>query len=257
MADLKKDKRLHTQFDHEDQLHHPLPKNLVEGCKVCIITLECGARIESETLSLKADEESCQLTGARRLDLHLSTPLQNFFQPPKTDDIPHIAEFRNQSYFPKVPISGLPELQELPKSYDDHQQQLKEPTIFHNFASNHLSQHNTSHIPMTIGISLLISLIVQAISRYGPRLWKHAKNCIWKSKQHTPPPPMAPINLTTQGEYTQLPTGPTPMSRHVSSPVESILQLTPADRLAIICATTSQASSRTAPPPAYTRATHR
>ena len=231
-------------------------KNLVEGCKVCIITLECGARIESETLSLKAEEESCQLTGARRLDLHLSAPLQTFFQPPKTDNIPHIAEFRNQSYFPKIPLSGVPELKELPKGYDDHQQQLKEPTIFHHLANNQLSQHNTSHIPMTIGISLLISLIVQATVRFGPRLWKRTKNCLWKSKQQTPPP-MAPINLTTQGDYTQLPTGPTPMSRHVSSPVESILQLTPADRLAIICATTSQAGSRTAPPPAYTRATHR
>ena len=65
--------RLHTDGGHRTMDH-------VQGCRACVITLECGTELETDRLYLKADSASCEETGARRLDLKLSTPLAELFQ---------------------------------------------------------------------------------------------------------------------------------------------------------------------------------
>ena len=46
--------------------------------QACILTLKCGTSLASDKLTLKADRDSCNSTGARRLDIQLADPLQGF-----------------------------------------------------------------------------------------------------------------------------------------------------------------------------------
>ena len=111
-------------------IHQSSNTNLVKGCKVCIITLACGTELETATLSLRADQTSCNLTGARRLDLQLPMPLQQFVPPPQAplqlqDFIPP----PNATYFPKIVAPQLPPIQgnlcdvKFPAYVDNHQPQ--------------------------------------------------------------------------------------------------------------------------------------
>ena len=51
----------------------------VAGCRACIITLECGTEMETDRIFLKADGDSCETTGATRLNLTLADPLAAIF----------------------------------------------------------------------------------------------------------------------------------------------------------------------------------
>ena len=90
--------------------------NRVKGCKVCIITLDCGTELESDSLTLKSDRASCNATGAQRLDLQLDPPLKTF-RPQLTalaDINTAYDQLQNQSsVFPKLEMPMLRPLQEL------------------------------------------------------------------------------------------------------------------------------------------------
>ena len=84
-------------LSHSEDFHFNLHKsgqtaplgdgNLVKGCRACILTLKCGTSLASDKLTLKADRDSCNSTGARRLDIQLADPLQGFLPQAPPEDL--------------------------------------------------------------------------------------------------------------------------------------------------------------------------
>ena len=118
------------------------------------------------------------------------------------------------------------------------------------------------HLISTITIALLVSLVVQVLFHYSPRIaakartWRAAR-AARKAKHADASSPHADTS-----SFTELHAPSAPRLQHIQQPlslppVENILQLSPADRLAIICATAQPTSARQPPPPAYSSRTTR
>ena len=236
--------------------------NLIQGCRVCILTLKCGTALASDSLTLKADQESCNITGARRLDIQLSDPLVEFipkFHTPKSTTV--LSQLSNNDSLLKAMDLPPPLPDALPPP---PRQDLDSNQFFKNLHSyvstpmdlttsayytNRMPPHN--HIPATFCISLCVCLAVQAFIKYGPTCLATAKGCQSRRKPASrSPAPLAPLTITSPMEEIQMPRPTTPPRRN-PPPAESLVQLPPADRLAIICASASQQHNTRTPPPAY------
>ena len=56
----------------------PLPTSEEkEGCRLCIITLQCGIQLFSKQIKIRPDLSSCQTIPATRIDVKLADPLQH------------------------------------------------------------------------------------------------------------------------------------------------------------------------------------
>ena len=78
--------RLTNSTDLINVKHH-------KGCKVCIITLECGHELEGNNVHIKSDLSTCKKTGARKLNIQLSPPLSRLFSKlPPLPNLPQISD---------------------------------------------------------------------------------------------------------------------------------------------------------------------
>ena len=92
--------------------------SLLPGCRACILTLECGTKLESDNLHIKADAASCNATGARRLELEISAPLANLFSyVPLDKELPDLATLSAQrAHLFKEVQARLPLPQDAPQA---------------------------------------------------------------------------------------------------------------------------------------------
>ena len=61
-----------------------------EGCRLCIITLQCGIQLISKHLKIRPDLSSCQTIPATRLDVKLADPLQRLISSlPEIEKLPY------------------------------------------------------------------------------------------------------------------------------------------------------------------------
>ena len=66
--------------------HHSKARN---GCKVCLLTLDCGTELSTDNLRIKADLKSCQRTPAKRVEVQLVDPLAHLLaEVPPLDLLP-------------------------------------------------------------------------------------------------------------------------------------------------------------------------
>ena len=240
--------------------------NRVKGCKVCIITLDCGTELESDSLTLKSDRASCNATGAQRLDLQLDPPLYAF-RPQLTtftDINTAYDQLQNRSSaFPKVETPTLRPLQELKPVLPINQHVPKPsslPTLNNYVVLENLHIPTRQHFMSTIIIALLVSLVVHVLFHYSPRI--AAKTRTWRAARAARKAKRADASSphADTSSLTELHAPSAPRLQHIQQPlslppVENILQLSPADRLAIICATAQPSSARQPPPPAYSSRT--
>ena len=144
----------------------------VPGCRTCIITLECGTELESDRLYLKADSTSCAKTGARRLDLELSTPLAELFQLISVDDV--LPQFPTltmaRAHLAERTRVQLSRPLESPDSDPDAIKKIAEPIVadFRTSAGAYHTNRGTWHLwreSVIVGtISFAISLLWQALT---------------------------------------------------------------------------------------------
>ena len=144
----------------------------VPGCRTCIITLECGTELESDRLYLKADSTSCAKTGARRLDLELSTPLAELFQLISVDDV--LPQFPTltmaRAHLAERTRVQLSRPLESPVSDPDAIKKIAEPIVadFRTSAGAYHTNRGTWHLwreSVIVGtISFAISLLWQALT---------------------------------------------------------------------------------------------
>ena len=70
----------------------PLTGTKLTGCQVCIIELECGTKIETTYLEIRADMFSFHNATITRLDISLTDPLKHLLAKiPAIDNLPHMA----------------------------------------------------------------------------------------------------------------------------------------------------------------------
>ena len=79
-------------FMSEMRNNDPLKRKRLPGCKTCVIELECGNKIETRFVELRADMISCRNDAAFRMDVILTDPLQHLFSNiPSLNEIPYIS----------------------------------------------------------------------------------------------------------------------------------------------------------------------
>ena len=70
---------------------NPLNRKRLDGCKACVIELECGTKIET-FMEIRADMVSCRNDSVMRVDVNLAEPLRYLFSKiPSPNEMPHIA----------------------------------------------------------------------------------------------------------------------------------------------------------------------
>ena len=80
------------KFMSEMRNNDPLKRKHLPGCKTCVIELECGTKIETRFMKIRADIFSCRNDTAIRIDVNLTDPLQHLFSKiPSLNEMPHIS----------------------------------------------------------------------------------------------------------------------------------------------------------------------
>ena len=71
---------------------NPLNRKRLDCCKACVIELECGTKIETRFMEIRADMVSCRNDSVMRVDVNLLEPLGYLFSKiPYLNEMPHIA----------------------------------------------------------------------------------------------------------------------------------------------------------------------
>ena len=79
-------------FLSEMKNNDPLKRQRLPGCKTCVIELQCGTKIETRFMELRADMFSCRNDSAVRIDGNLTDPLQHLFSKILSlNKMPHIS----------------------------------------------------------------------------------------------------------------------------------------------------------------------
>ena len=62
----------------------------VKGCRICVITLECGEQLTGENIRIRSDLSSCSKLPPVKLDVELPEPMGNLFSLlPTVDELPY------------------------------------------------------------------------------------------------------------------------------------------------------------------------
>ena len=154
--------------------HDPLKRTPLPGCQVFIIELQCGTKLETTFLEIRADMFSCQNTTLQKLDNKLTDPLKHLLSKvPAIDSLPHFATFAQarQQFIEEIQI----QMSEIP----DHQRpslnkldEIAQPILM-NMQSirpslkNRFTQSDTWKMSVIIGtIFFIISMILHALISY-------------------------------------------------------------------------------------------
>ena len=71
---------------------NPFNRKRLDGSKACVIELECGTKIETRFIEIRADMLSCRNYSVMRVDVNLTEPLRYLFSKIRSlNEMPHIA----------------------------------------------------------------------------------------------------------------------------------------------------------------------
>ena len=71
---------------------NPLGQREHMGCRVCIITLDCGQQLQGEIIHLRSDLLSCEHEPKLRIDVKMMDPLSTMFSfLPPLEELPHFS----------------------------------------------------------------------------------------------------------------------------------------------------------------------
>ena len=71
---------------------NPLNRKKLDGCKACVMELECGTKIETRLIEISADMASCKNDSIMRVDVKLTKHLRYLFSKVSSlNEMPHIA----------------------------------------------------------------------------------------------------------------------------------------------------------------------
>ena len=154
--------------------HDPLKRTPLPGCQVCIIELQCGTKLETTFLEIRADMFSCQNTTLQKLDIRLTDPLKHLLSKvPAIDNLPHFATIAQarQQFIEEIQI----QMSEIPNHQRPSLNKLDEiaQPILMNMQSirpslkNRFTQSDTWEMSVIIGtIAFIISMILHALINY-------------------------------------------------------------------------------------------
>ena len=167
--------------------HDPLKRTALPGCQVCIIELQCGTKLETNFLEIRADMFSCHNTSLQKLDIKLTDPLKHLSKVPAIDNLPHFATITQarQQFIEEIQIqmSEIPDHQRpsLNKLDEIAQPILMDMQSIRPSLKNRFTQSDTWKMSVIIGtISFIISVILHSLinyvcQKYGRRYAKMRK----------------------------------------------------------------------------------
>ena len=160
-------------FLSEMKNNDPLRLKRLPGCKTCVIELQCGTKIETIFMELRADMFSCRNGTAVRIDVNLTDPLHLFSKIPSLNEMPHISTLTQarEQVIEKVQLelANVPDYRR--KSFD-RLDELTEKIIgdtktIRPSLRNRFTDSSTWKITIAIGVkSFLISLVLQLLFGY-------------------------------------------------------------------------------------------
>ena len=162
----------------------PFTQIKLVGCQVCIIQLECGTKIETTYLEIRADMISCHNATITRLDISLTDPFKHLLAKiPAIDNLPHMATIAQarQQFIEDIQLK-MSEVPEYQRFSSDKLDEVAEPILrdmqtVRTGLSNKFTQAHTWKISIIIGIaSFIISMVLNFINylvhKYGNRYAK-------------------------------------------------------------------------------------
>ena len=78
---------------------HPTRSELIRGCKICIMTIDCGYQLLGHMIKIRADLSSCEKIPAKKIEVKLADPLQFLL-----GELPSI---ENLPYFETNTVAGV------------------------------------------------------------------------------------------------------------------------------------------------------
>ena len=175
------------QFDmfmSEMRNNDPLKRKRLPGCKTCVTELECGTKIETRFMEIRADIFSCRNDTAIRIDVNLTDPLQHLFSKiPSLNEMPHISTITQarEQMIEKVQLK-LATVPDYHRKSFQKLDKLTEPiildmTTIRPSLRNRFTASSTWHITNLIGfISFLFSIGLQFLSGYLCTKYKKYQN---------------------------------------------------------------------------------
>ena len=133
-----------------------------DGCKICLITLNCGEQLISKHIKIRSDLSSCAKILAVQIDVKLDDPLQKLISTvPELDQLPYykskadanIALFQQMKL--ELTMMSVDNLQQ--NDYDKiakplvHKMQLLKPTLIDKL---------DSYVPIKVSLSLTIFVFI-------------------------------------------------------------------------------------------------
>ena len=133
-----------------------------DGCKICLITLQCGEQLISKHIKIRSDLSSCSTIPAVQIDVKLDDPLQKLISTvPDLDQLPYykskadanIALFQQMKL--ELTMMSVDNLRQ--EDYDKiaepivHKMQLLKPTLIEKL---------DSYVPIKVSLSLTVFVFI-------------------------------------------------------------------------------------------------
>ena len=150
----------------------PLRRKRLPGCTTCVIELQCGTKIETRFMELRADMFSCRNDTAVRIDVNLTDPLQLLCKKSSLNEMPHISTLTQarEQVIEKVQLE-LASLPDYHRKSCDRLDELTEPIIgdmktIRPSLRNRFTSSSTWKITIAIGVTSFISHVLQLLLCY-------------------------------------------------------------------------------------------
>ena len=132
-----------------------------EGCRLCIITLQCGVQLISKHIKIRPDLSSCQTIPATRIDVKLADPLQHLISSlPEIEKLPYFTSKTdaNIELFQQLRVEMISSTDTLKQADLDkiaaplvHKMQLLKPSLVDKLES---------YVPIKLSLTLTITVFI-------------------------------------------------------------------------------------------------
>ena len=132
-----------------------------EGCRLCIITLQCGIQLISKHIKIRPDLSSCQTFPATRIDVKLADPLQYLISSlPEIEKLPYFTSITdaNIELFQQLRVEMISTTDTLKQADLDkiaaplvHKMQLLKPSLVDKLES---------YVPIKLCLTLTITVFI-------------------------------------------------------------------------------------------------
>ena len=150
----------------------PTQSQIVPGCKICIVTIECGYQLLGHMIKIRADLSSCDRIPAKRVRVKLADPLEFLLSElPPIDSLP---------YFETTTTAGVNLLRKVREKMllnpvvtkSEHLSNIAKP-IAHEMTmfKPSLMKEFSSYVPIKLSLSLTVIVFILNLILHALFLW--------------------------------------------------------------------------------------